>query len=130
MIRLCIATTLGAAVAAVVAWQLGGTLGSGVLAGYLLGAGLSGLGSLYQRQVLLVRPADSLRAFALAFGAKLVAVLLGSLAFRFVEPCARRADWRSFLVAFAFAVVVVLPFGTLDATRALRKKSLGQGGAA
>ena len=80
--------------------------------------------------VVALSGAIILFAFALAFGAKLVAVLLGSLAFRFVEPCARRADWRSFLVAFAFAVVVVLPFGTLDATRALRKKSLGQGGAA
>jgi len=117
MLRLSLATLLGLAAAALVAWRLGGTAGTGVLAGFTLGAGMSGLGALYQRHQLRVRPDRVLAATAVSFLAKLVALLVGALAFRYVDAAAARADWRAFLVAFAAAVVVVLPLGVLDAVR-------------
>ena len=116
MLRLSLATLLGLCLAAVVASRLGGTLGGGVLAGFTLGAGMSGLGALYQRHVLRTRPDKALAATAVSFLAKLVALVGGALAFRYVEAAAARADWRAFLVAFAAAVVIVLPLGVLDAT--------------
>ena len=121
MIRLTIATLVGAIAAAVVAWRLGGSLGGGVLAGFLLGAGMSGLGVLYQRHVLLTQPSKSMQAVVVSFIAKLVAVLLGALAFRYIEAAGALADWRAFLVAYAVAVLVVLPLGTLDAARIARR---------
>lgn len=123
MMRLCLASFLGLAVAAAVAWQLGGRLGAGALGGYLLGAGMSGLGVLYQRHTLLTRPERSFSAFLVSFLAKLAALLLGGLAFRFLQPVAEVADWRSFLIAFAAAVALVLPVGTWEAASALRRRA-------
>jgi len=117
MTRLILATAVGALAAGVAAWQIGGTIGNGVLLGYLLGAAMSGLGGLYQRHVLRTAPRLAFQAMGLSFGTKLAAMVVFAVVFRYVEPCARRADWRGFLIAFAFAVVVVLPFAALDAVR-------------
>ncbi|MEW6074374.1 MAG: hypothetical protein AB1726_17500 [Planctomycetota bacterium] len=122
MIRLSIATLAGAVLAAVVAWRLGGALGGGVVAGYLLGAGLSGLGALYQRHMLLWHPAKAMAAVSVSFLAKLAGLLLGALSFRYIDAAGARADWRSFLVAFAAAVLVVLPFGALESVRLARRR--------
>lgn len=121
MIRLTLAMLLGLVVAALVAWRLGGTLGAGVLAGFLLGAGTAGLGALYQRHVLATRPEKAMQALAVSLLAKLVAVGMGALAFRYVEAAQERADWRSFLVAFAASVAVVVPLGAMDAVRVLAR---------
>jgi len=103
---------LVALVAAIVlASRLGGALGGGVLLGYTLGAGLAGLSTLYTRHMLRTQPKKALNALVIGFLVKLGALLFGGLAFRFVEPAAERADYRTFLIAFAAAVVVVLPFG-------------------
>lgn len=123
MIRLTLATIATAGAAATVAWRFGGTLGTGVLAGYLLGAGLSGLGILYVRHTLLTRPEKSMGAMVVAFLFKLAALLIGALAFRYVEEAARLVDWRTFLVAFAFAAALLLPLGALDAARDLRRRT-------
>jgi uncharacterized membrane protein len=123
MIRLTLASLTVFAVAAILAWRLGGALGGGVLAGYLLGAGFSGLGVLYQRHTLLTRPEATFQAFTVAFLAKLVVLVLGALTFRFVEVAAARADWRSFLIAFAVAVAVIVPLGSFDLLQALRRRS-------
>ncbi len=88
MIRLSIATIVGAIAAAVVAWKLGGTVGGGVLAGFLLGAGLSGLGVMYQRHTLIYRPHQAMQALAISFLAKLAGLLIGALAFRYIEAAA------------------------------------------
>ena len=125
MIRLSIASLAALAVAAVVAWRLGGTLGSGVLAGFLLGAGFSGLGMLYQRHVLLTRPERAFIALGISFLAKLLVLLIGGLAFRYVEAAAARADWRSFLVSFVTAVAILLPLGSLDLLASLRRRGTG-----
>lgn len=123
MIRLSLASTVALVAAAVVAWRLGGAEGAGVLAGFLLGAGFSGLTVLYQRHTLLTAPERALKVFAVCFLAKLAVVLMGALAFRYVEAAAARADWRTFLIAFAAAVAVVLPFGLLDVLQVLRRRA-------
>lgn len=123
MMRLSLSSLLGFVLAAVVAWQLGGRVGNGVLAGYLLGAGMSGLGVMYQRHMLLTRPERMLTALVVSFLAKLVALLLGGLAFRFIPQVAEIADWRSFLIAFAAAVALVLPVGTWEAARVLKRRT-------
>ena len=86
------------------------------------GAGISGLGTMYLRHTLLHRPEQFLTAFGVSFGFKLLGLLMGGLSFRFLEPLAERADWRSFLVAYGVAVIVVLPLGTLDAVAVLRRR--------
>jgi hypothetical protein len=127
MMRLCLSSFLGLAVAVAVAWQLGGRVGAGVLSGYLLGAGMSGLGVLYQRHMLLTRPERVFSALVVSFLGKLVALLLGGLAFRFLQPVAEIADWRSFLIAFAAAVALVLPVGTWEAARVLKHRARSAG---
>jgi hypothetical protein len=110
--RLILVVLAAFAAALYVASELGGTLGSGVVLGFSLGAGLAGLSTLYTRHVARTRPAQTLQASLLGFLIKLGALLFGGLAFRFVEPAAARADYRSFLIAFAAAVALVLPLGT------------------
>ncbi len=117
MTRLSLLTLASLCVSLGVAWQLGGTLGAGVVAGFGVGALLSGLGVLYQRHVLFTRPERALAAFVLGFLAKALALVLGGLALRFIDAAAALADWQSFLVAFAAAVVVLLPVGSWEAVR-------------
>ena len=118
-----IAVVLAALVVALAfAARLGGALGGGVIAGYTLGAGLAGLSVLYQLHLLATRPERVLHASVLGFLVQLVALLLGALSFRFLGPAAERADWRSFLIAFAAAAALVLPFGTLEAVRFQRQR--------
>lgn len=119
MIRLSLALSFGLVAAVLVAWRLGGALGGGVLAGFLLGGGIGGLGVLWQRHVLATRPERAMHSVALAFGAKLLALGMGALAFRYLDAAALRADWRSFLVAFAAVVALVVPLGAADAARVL-----------
>ena len=115
--------TLAAFVAALVcASRLGGALGAGVLAGYLLGAGLAGLSFLYTRHVLATQPARALHATVVGFLVKLAALLIGALSFRYIDAAGERADWRSFLVAYAAAVALVLPFGAWAAVQERRQR--------
>ncbi|MFT5289197.1 MAG: hypothetical protein ACI8QS_002671 [Planctomycetota bacterium] len=128
MIRTSIATTLGLAVAVLVAWQLGGPLGGGVLMGFVMGAGMCVLGVLYQRHALIHRPETALTATGVSFLAKFAVLLCGALAFHSIEEAAAWVNWRSFLVAYAAAVAVILPLGVIDATLAQRRHSRDQGG--
>ena len=107
-----------------------GALGGGVLAGYLLGAGLSGLSFLYQRHVLATRPERALHASVLGFLVKLGALLFGALCFRYLPGASERVDWRSFLVAYAAAVALVLPLATWIAVQEQRqRRAMGAAGA-
>lgn len=126
MIRLTTASAVACVAALLVAMRLGGSLGMGVIAGYTLGAGFSGLGVLYQRHTLRTAPERALQAFTISFLAKLVMLLLGALAFRFVDQAAARVDWRSFLVAYAASVALILPLGSLDLLHVLRQSSAGR----
>ncbi len=123
MIRLTTATLAALCVASVVASQLGGTTGVGVMVGFLLGAGCTGLGALFQRHILATAPSRSLHAFVLAFVGKLAVVVVGALIFRYMDSVAVRVDWRAFLVAYAASVAILLPVGSLDAITVLRHKA-------
>jgi hypothetical protein len=113
---------LAALVAALlVASELGGTLGGGVVLGYLLGASMAGLSTLYVRHVARTRPDRALAAAVVGFLFKFAALLCGGLAFRFLEPLAARADYRSFLIAFVAAIALILPLGTWVALRGGRE---------
>ena len=123
MIRLTLAVLAALLVAVWLAYELEGALGAGVLAGYLLGAGLTGLSSLYQRHVLLYRPARALHASVVGFVVALAALLFGALAFRFIESAGARVDWRSFAIAFGAAVAFLLPLGAWEAVREQRQRA-------
>lgn len=126
MTRTHLVIIVALAVAGPVAWQLGGTLGFGVLAGFLCGASVAGLGVAWQQHVVRTRPEKVYSAHVLAFLFKLGAVLCGALVFRFVEQAAARVDWRSFLVTFAAAVLVVMVAGAFDTARVLREVALNR----
>jgi len=121
--RLILAVLAALVAAFVVASRLGGAQGGGVLAGVTVGAGLSCLSFLYLRHVLLTRPERALHATVLGFLVKLAALLLGALAFRFVDAAGAHADWKSFVIAFAAAVVVVLPLATWAAQAEWRQRT-------
>jgi MFS family permease len=120
--RLLVVVLAALVVALACAARFGGALGGGVLAGYLLGAGLAGLSVLYQMHLLATRPERAMTASVLGFLVLLVALFFGGLSFRYLEPVAERADWRSFLVSFAVAGVLVLPLGTHEALRNHRRR--------
>lgn len=109
-------------VALVCAARFGGALAGGVLAGYFLGAGLAGLSVLYQMHLLATRPERALAGSVVGFLVLVAALLIGGLSFRYVGPAAERADWRSFLITFALAGVLILPLGTFEAVRFHRQR--------
>ena len=121
--RLTLTSLAALSLAILAAWKLGGTLGAGVLMGFFLGAALCGLGVLYQRHLLLTRPERFMTGLVVSFAAKLCALFLGALAFRFIDAAAARVDWRGFLIAFAGAVAVILPVATIEALRDLGPRS-------
>ncbi|MEX1024935.1 MAG: hypothetical protein WD226_07645 [Planctomycetota bacterium] len=120
MIRTSIAALIGAPIALLVAWELGGRMANGVVAGFLLGAGMTGLGVLYQRHALLHRPKQAFTALGVSMLAKLAVLLLGAMAFRYLEPAAARADWRAFVVAFAASTALLIAFGSWDLAATMR----------
>ncbi len=114
-----IGTLAGFVASALVAWRLGGALGVGVLAGYLLGAGVALWGIEYQRHVANTRPRRAMIAFGLSFLAKFGGLLVGTLVLRFFAELGDRCDWRSFLVTYGFAALLVLLVGMPEVARAL-----------
>lgn len=122
MNRLIVVVLAALVVALACAARFGGALGGGVIAGYLLGAGLAGLSVLYQVHLLATRPERAMAGSVLGFLVLLVALLIGGLSFRYLGPAAERVDWRSFLISFALAGVLVLLFGTLEAVRNQRRR--------
>jgi hypothetical protein len=122
MTRLTLVSIAALALAAVVAWRLGGTAGGGVLAGALLGVSFTGLGALHLRHTIRTRPERGLAAFGLSFLFKLAIVVAGALAFRYVDAAALRADWRTFLIAFAACAALLVPLGALDALRGAQER--------
>lgn len=111
------ATLLGLAAIAAVAWSVGGTAGTGVLAGGLLAASVTVFGLAWQRHLMRTDPKRALGSVAVGFLVKLGALGLGAACLRFVEPVAARADWQSFVLAFVGLAVFVLILGTLDNLR-------------
>ena len=106
--------------AACVAWRLGGALGNGVLAGYFLGCAVAGLAHAWQVHTMRHRPEQAFTAFGLGFLAKILGLGLGAAIFGTIDALAARVDWRSYLLAFVGAVLVVMVAGTFDHLRFLR----------
>ena len=128
MIRTTFAALLGALATGLVAWQLSGldagaVKAGGVIAGYLLGAGMAWLGIMYQRHALMYRPKAAFAAHGVAMLAKLVVLLMGALSFRYIDAAAARADWRMFVLAFAAATVLLLASGAMDLAATMRSLS-------
>jgi hypothetical protein len=114
------ATTLaGLAASAATAWSVGGREGTGVLSGYLAGAFVSGVAMLLQRAAAQRRPHLLLHAVLGGFLLKAVAMLVLTLAVRFVEPLSGAADARWFLGGFAGAALLVLVPATLETLRTI-----------
>lgn len=108
-------TTLAlTALAAGVAWYVGGPLGLGVLAGFLAGASAAGVVLHVQRRVALTRPAYVLHAVMGGFLFKAAAMLVLTLIVRYVPAIEAQCDPRSFLLAFAAATIGILGPATID----------------
>ena len=117
-------TITAAAVAAVVGWSFGGTLGVGVFAGFLFAAAIALWGIDFQTRLARRNPSQVWLGFLVAFVTKFGGLVIGVLAVRFLEPLAARADWRSFLVAYGVTALIVLLLGTPEVSRALKPSTL------
>ncbi len=114
---------VGLAAASVVAWQLGGALGMGVLMGFFGGASIAMLGAMWIRHALRFNPKRAMRCQLEAFMAKMTVLFMGAIAFRFIESAAARVDWRAFLVSYIAAVLVLMVLGTVDTMRLVKSKN-------
>ncbi len=122
MTRTTVLTLLLLAAASLVAWQLGGALGAGVLAGFLVGASFTGLLLAWTRHHLVHRPQRALQSMVEGFLFKLFVLLIAAFALRYVPAVARWFDWRSFLVAFAATAFALLAIGTADNLRQAKER--------
>ncbi len=111
-------------VAAFVAERLGGSVGTGVMLGALLGAGFATIGVLWVRHALLYRPARALRAQGEMFLIKFGGAIVCAVAFRFVDVLERIADWRAMLIAYVAAAFVVMLAGVFGLQRVARERRL------
>ena len=120
--RTTVLTLLLLAAADLVAWQLGGSVGAGVLAGFLVGASFTGLALAWQRHHLVHRPQRALQSVVEGFLFKLLVLLMAAFALRYIPAAAAIFDWRSFLVAFAAAAFALLAIGTADNLRHAKER--------
>jgi hypothetical protein len=112
-------TLVGLIVALATAFALGGREGAGALAGFLSGATVAGMALLVQRRLVRTR-SELLAASVLAsFLIKAFAMLVSTLAVRFVPALAGAFDAVAFLFGFAGAALLVLLPATLDTLRAI-----------
>jgi len=112
-----ITTLAGLALAAGIGWSLGGSQGTGVLAGYCAGASVAGLCLLLQRKAARHRPQLLLQAVLAGFLIKAFALLALTLIVRFYAPVAGVCDALSFLLSFAVTAIAILVPATLDTLR-------------
>ena len=117
MIRSTVTCLIGLGIAILVALQLGGAQGTGVMMGFLGGAGLTGLGVMAQRYMMLHMPERVFHVHLLAFLMKLGTVGIMAVLFKTNDALAQRADFGSFALSFAAAVAVILPVGAMDVAR-------------
>jgi len=130
MTRTTLATLAALLIAAALAFQLGGREGAGVVAGVLCGAAVANLGALWQRHAFRHHAERAFRSVVEVFLFKLAFVLLGALAFRYVEAAAARVDWKAFLVTFAAAALLVQTVAVFESVRLLRRPAAPIGPAA
>ena len=114
-----LAILAGLPLAGVMAWQLGGAQGAGLMLGCGVAIGIGLWSVAWQEHLLRTRPKFALNAMMLGFLVKLAALLIGAIALRFLEPAARVADWSTYLIGFAVASLWVMTLGSLRFARAL-----------
>ena len=105
------------AVAAPVAWRLGGAYAGGIAVGVVLGGGLTLAFLAWQRRLAAVAPARVMQALVVGMLLKLFVMLAVVLLLRFEESLGSRFDWTSFLVSFAAATVLVTAPRTIETMR-------------
>jgi hypothetical protein len=115
-----IGALLGFALAASIAWWVGGSLGNGIFAGATCGEIVTGACLAWQRRVLALAPKRLMLAATASFLIKLACILAATLSIRALDGAAEIVDWRGFLVAFPAAAVLVLLPGTLENMRRLK----------
>ncbi len=114
MIRTTITTVFVLGLAALIAWRLGGVVGTGVLVGALGGATVASVGASLQHKIAKTAPKRLFSAFTVGFLLKMLAAFAGALALRYLPEAAARCDWQSFLLAFAVCAVCVMIAGMSD----------------
>jgi hypothetical protein len=112
-------TLLLLALAAGLAWVLGGRLGVGVISGFLAGASIAGLSLALQRRIALERPRFVLHALFAGFLLKAFALLLLTLTVALVPSLAAVCDPVAFLFTFAATAIAILLPATMDTLRIL-----------
>ena len=117
-----ITTLAGLALAAVIGWGLGGTQGTGVLAGFCAGASVAGLCLVLQRKAAQQRPQLLLQAVLAGFLIKAFALLSLTLLVRLYTPLAEVCDALSFLLSFAATAILILVPATLDTLRLIEAR--------
>jgi len=117
MTRSTVTCLLGLGVALLVALKLGGAQGTGVTMGFLGGAGLTCLGVMAQRYMMLHSPERVFQVHLLAFLLKLGTIGVMALLFETNDALAQRVDFAAFALSFAAAVAVILPVGAMDVAR-------------
>ena len=115
-------TLVGCAAAGVFAWSVGGSVGTGVVTGFLLGASVSGLSILRLKLASKKNPDAIVRVAIEGFLIKLAFLLIGGLSFGFIAPLGEIVDVRGFLIAFVIGAVLVLVPGTLETVRELSSR--------
>ncbi|MDZ4774696.1 MAG: hypothetical protein SGI72_16350 [Planctomycetota bacterium] len=118
-----ITTLTLAALAAVLAWVLGGTLGTGVLAGFICGATVAGLVLCAQQQLARAKPAYVVHAVLAGFLAKASVMLVLTLVVRYVPAIEARCSPVSFLIAYAVTALAILAPATIDTLRLLGRST-------
>jgi hypothetical protein len=119
--------TLLLVAAGAVAWNLEGSEAAGVVVGALLAAGLTGLGLAYQRQALRRTPHLAVGILGLFMVVKIFALFAVAATLRFVPALAERADWESFVLAFAPVAVLALIVGAAETMAGLRTSASVEG---
>jgi LytS/YehU family sensor histidine kinase len=123
MSRTSLGTLLGLGLAALVATRFDGSVRVGILGGALFGAALGLFAGAWLRHVAATRPERVLAAMVHGFLFKLGGVVLAALALRFVEPAARVADWRAFVLAYTALVFVAVLLAATETAKALNQRS-------
>ena len=122
MSRTNLAILIGLVPAALIAWGIGGSVGVGVLGGYLLATSVCGVGYSWQRTVVRAHPERSLNTLVVLMLVKLVVVLAIWVALRFVEGAGDVVDARGFLLTFVAAVLLVSLVGSFEALSILKER--------
>ena len=115
-----LSTLAGLAAAISLAAFLGGAEGTGVLTGYLAGAAVTGACFVRQRRILRERPDRALRSMIEGFLVKLGAVVAVVLAFVVFPALREVADLKTFFLAFAGSMLLLLFTGTFENAQSLR----------